>query len=115
MMASKINLESKKAKMAVDTLRQLREATTLKMQAATGLPKVTLNNVLRLLRDMNMIHVSSWDWTTSRQMVRVYKWGQGEDAPQPMIAFKDKNKPRKDMANFKPHADIAAAWLRNPI
>jgi predicted transcriptional regulator len=98
-----VNLESKKQHIVVETLQRLEQATTNKLESVTQLSRGTINNVLKTLRDKGMIHISSWDWTNSRSMVRVYKWGRGRDVERPLIDYKyrDKKEKEKLLLNFE--------------
>ena len=103
-----INLDAKNPKKIADVLRKLQKATSATIARATGKPKNTVTTALKALIDAGKIHIGDWEINSRGQMTRIYYWGRGIDAREPMIAGKEK-------VHFIPRPDEAAAWLRNPI
>ena len=111
-MTTNVNPKAKKPSEVIALLKHFDELSTDKLAASSGIPKATLNNILRYLRMENLAHVSRWEWSTSKRLSKVYKWGHGINAERPSLDYKDRSKP---IPVFKPKPDVASAWLFNPI
>ena len=77
----------------------------------TGLMRVTnatpthLMLIIRHLYRSKKIHVG--DWTVTFPSEKIWSWGPGTDGRKPNA--------RELLTPEKPHADIAASWMRNPL
>jgi hypothetical protein len=85
-------------------LQKVGKATVSALVVLTGKDIKSVRNALKILYTTNKVHIGSYELTKRGKLSRVWHWGDGDDAKEPVI---DKNE-------FIPHADIAAAWLRNP-
>jgi predicted short-subunit dehydrogenase-like oxidoreductase (DUF2520 family) len=85
-------------------LQKVGQATVSALVKITGKDIKSVRNALKILYTTNKVHIGSYELTKRGKLSRVWHWGDGDDAKEPVI---DKNE-------FIPHADIAAAWLRNP-
>jgi hypothetical protein len=82
-------------------------ATASTLVKLTGRPIKSVLSTLKTLHDRSKIHVGDHEVNKRGQVSRVWVWGDGDDAREPNIVR------HKD--GFIPHADVAAAWLRNPV
>ena len=103
-----VNLKAKNPKLIIEALQKLGKATSNALTKVTGKPKGTVVSALTALHVAGMIHIGAWELNSTGHMTRVYYWGDGKDVDAPIA------KPR-DQVSFTPQADIAAAWLRNPL
>jgi len=88
-------------------LQKIGKATTSALVALTGKDIKTVRNSIKTLYTTNKVHIGSYELTKRGKVSRVWYWGDGDDAREPV----DSNgKP-----TFIPRLDEAAAWLRNPI
>jgi predicted short-subunit dehydrogenase-like oxidoreductase (DUF2520 family) len=85
-------------------LQKVGQATVSALVKITGKDIKSVRTALKILYTTNKVHIGSYELTKRGKLSRVWHWGDGDDAKEPVI---DKNE-------FIPHADIAAAWLRNP-
>ncbi len=88
-------------------LQKVERATVSTLVQLTGRPIKSVLSTLKTLHDRSKIHIGSYEINKRNQALRVWFWGDGDDAREPNIVR------HKD--GFIPHADVAAAWLRNPI
>jgi hypothetical protein len=89
------------------TLEKVGHATVSTLVKLTGRPIKSVLSTIKTLHDRSKIHIGAYELNRRGQVSRVWYWGDGDDAREPNIV-KHKN-------GFIPHADEAAAWLRNPI
>jgi len=88
-------------------LQAVGRATTSTLVKLTGRPVRSVLSTVKTLHDRSKIHIGSYETTKRGKVSRVWHWGDGDDAQEPV----DSNgKP-----TFIPRPDEAAAWLRNPI
>jgi hypothetical protein len=88
-------------------LQQVNHATVSTLVQLTGRPIKSVLSTLKTLHQQSKIHIGGYEINKRNQVSRVWHWGDGDDAREPSTI--------KHMDGFIPHADIAAAWLRNPI
>jgi hypothetical protein len=88
-------------------LEKVGHATVSTLVKLTGRPIKSVLSTVKTLHDRSKIHIGAYELNRRGQVSRVWYWGDGDDVREPNIV-KHKN-------GFIPHADVAAAWLRNPI
>jgi hypothetical protein len=88
-------------------LQKVNHATASTLVKLTGRPIKSVLSTLKTLHDRSKIHIGAYELNRRGQVSRVWYWGDGDDVREPNIV-KHKN-------GFIPHADVAAAWLRNPV
>ncbi len=81
-------------------------ATASILVKLTGRPMKSVLSTLKTLHDRSKIHIGSYEFNKRGQVSRVWHYGDGDDAREPVLIGKKK---------FIPRPDAAAAWLRNPI
>jgi hypothetical protein len=88
-------------------LQKVNHATASTLVKLTGRPIKSVLSTLKTLHDRSKIHIGSYELNKRGQASRVWYWGDGDDAREPV----DSNGKQA----FIPRLDEAAAWLRNPI
>ena len=88
-------------------LQKLGRATPTALIAMTGKPNKTVLSTIKALHGRGKIHIASYELNKRGRVSRVWAWGDGDDAREPIMVG------NKEV--FIPRADVAAAWLRNPI
>jgi hypothetical protein len=88
-------------------LQKVNRATASALVKITGRPIKSVLSTLKTLHNRSKIHVGDYEVNKRGQVSRVWYWGDGDDVREPNIV--------RHSDGFTPHADIAAAWLRNPI
>jgi hypothetical protein len=86
-------------------LQKIGKATVSALVVLTGKDIKSVRNALNILDTTNKVHIGSYELTKRGKLSQVWHWGDGDDAKEPVI----------NKSEFIPHADVAAAWLRNPI
>ena len=86
-------------------LQKVGKATVSALVVLTGKDIKSVRNALKILYTSNKVHIGSYEITKRGKVSRVWFWGDGDDAKEPVI----------NKQVFIPHADVASAWLRNPI
>lgn len=81
-------------------------ATASKLVKLTGRPIKSVLSTLKTLHDRSKIHIGAYEFNKRDQVSRVWVWGDGDDAREPVMGSKQV---------FIPRADVAAAWMRNSI
>lgn len=82
------------------------KATATALVKLTGRPMKSVLSTIKTLHDRSKIHVGGYEINKRGQASRVWAWGDGDDAREHVMLGKHK---------FIPRADVASAWLRNPI
>jgi len=82
-------------------------ATASRLVKLTNKPIKSVLSTLRTLHDRSKIHVGAYERNKRGQVAKVWYWGDGDDAREPVMA--------NSKEVFIPRPDEAAAWLRNPI
>ena len=103
-----VNLNAANPTKITNALKELGEASSKELAKVTQLPRGSVTNVIKVLHEVGMVHISDWKMNKTTMLTRIYKWGPGEDVDQPVLSYA--NSKRKI---FKPRADVAAAWLQN--
>ena len=88
-------------------LQKVNCATAKTIVKLTGRPIKSVLSTIKTLHDRSKVHIGSYELNKRGQASRVWHWGDGDDAREPVM---EGNK-----RVFIPHADVAAAWLRNSI
>ena len=88
-------------------LQTVGRATTSTLVKLTGRPVRSVLSTVKTLHERSKIHVGCYILTGRGKMSRVWYWGDGDDAREPIMEGKKQV--------FIPRLDEAAAWLRNPI
>lgn len=88
-------------------LQKVGHATASKLVKLTGRPIKSVLSTLKTLHDRSKIHVGSYELNKRGQVSRVWVWGDGDDAREPVMV--------NSKEVFVPRPDVAAAWLRNPV
>ena len=87
-------------------LQKIGKATVSALVILTGKDIKAVRNALKSLYATDRIHIGSYELSGRGKVSRVWYWGNGDDAREPVMLGKQA---------FIPHPDEAAAWLRNPI
>lgn len=76
-----------------------------------ALPAISI--ALGALYDKDLVHIADWRFSTQNRLMRIYAFGKGKDAKKPEEKVKKKIaiKPKAKLV----HADVAAAWMFNPV
>lgn len=113
-----INLKATNPKIIQAGLQELESSTASALADHVGLPKATVDAVMLELIRQDMIHVCAWARNKQGTRIRVFAWGKGVSAPQPIKVSQNKKQfvPSgiPDALN-NPRCDIAASWMRNPV
>lgn len=88
-------------------LERVGHATANTVVRLSGRPIKSVLSTLKTLHQRSKIHIGAYELSKRGQVSRVWYWGDGDDAREPSTL--------KHVDGFIPHADVAAAWLRNPI
>ena len=88
-------------------LQKCGKATVSALVVLTGKDIKHVRNSIKTLYTTNKVHIGSYELSRRGKLSKVWHWGDGDDAREPVM---EGNK-----RVFIPHADVAAAWLRNPI
>ena len=88
-------------------LQKIGKATVSALVKLTGKDIKSVRSAIKNLYLTNKVHIGSYELSKRGKVSRVWFWGDGDDAREPNIV--------RHSDGFIPHADIAAAWLRNPI
>ena len=104
---SEISKFTIKGSTVAKVLQKVDHATASTLVKLTGRPIKSVLSTLKTLHDRSKIHIGSYELNKRGQASRVWHWGDGDDAREPVMLGNKRV--------FIPHPDIAAAWLRNPI
>ncbi len=88
-------------------LQKVGRATASALVKLTGRPIKSVLSTVKELHRQSKIHIGAYEINKRNQASRVWYWGDGDDVREPSTV--------KHKDGFIPHADVAAAWLRNPI
>jgi len=89
------------------TLEKVGHATVSTLVKLTGRPIKSVLSTVKTLHDRSKIHIGAYELNRRGQVSRVWYWGDGDDAREPVMSG--------NKQVFIPRPDEAAAWLRNPI
>jgi hypothetical protein len=87
-------------------LQKAGKATASNLTKLTGSKIKSVIDSLRLLHHQSKIHICDYEVSKRGQIAKVWTWGDGDDVREPVMHSKE---------IFTPRADVASAWLRNPI
>jgi Mn-dependent DtxR family transcriptional regulator len=93
----------------LDLLREGTPMLSVEISDALKISKASASESTKELHLAGKIHVSDWRHSAKNGGNKVYAYGKGKDIPKSIRTAKIIDEP------FTPHADVAAAWLRNPI
>jgi hypothetical protein len=106
------------------TLEIIKQGSVKQISAACNISDLQATTAIDRLLELNKAYIKEWSFTeTSRCPVRVVKLGRGFNAPRErksdivnrnIINLDLKIKMaehQKWLKTFKPHADVAAAWM----
>ena len=100
--------EAKNPITILQALGNLGIASSRELATVTKLHRNTVTRVLRDLRNDGKLHICAWEANGTHMPTCFYKLGRNPDMPKP-----------KNITCLKPkhavRADVAAAWLRNPV
>ena len=88
-------------------LQKVNCATAKTIVKLTGRPIKSVLSTIKTLHDRSKVHIGSYELNKRGQVSRVWYWGDGDDAREPVMLG------NKEV--FVPRPDVAAAWLRNPV
>ena len=88
-------------------LQKAGHATVSALVKLTGKDSKNVQSALKTLYTGSRIHIGDYVVSRRGQVTRVWYWGDGDDKHEPIV--------NKSKEVFVPHADVASAWLRNPI
>lgn len=89
------------------TLQKVSRASTNELVTLTGRPIKSVLSTLKALHNQSKIHVAAYELNKRGHATsRIWAWGDGDDAREPVMLGKEV---------FTPRLDVAASWLRNPI
>ena len=88
-------------------LEKVGHATVSTLVKLTGRPIKSVLSTIKTLHDRSKVHIGSYEFNKRGQVSRVWYWGDGDDAREPVMSG------NKEV--FIPRPDTAAAWLRNPV
>ena len=86
-------------------LQKIGRGTASAISRMTGRPIKSVLLSIHTLHTQSKIHVGDYELSKRGKLSRVWAWGDGADAIEPVI----------NKQTFTPRPDEAAAWLRNPI
>ena len=88
-------------------LQKVNCATAKTIVKLTGRPIKSVLSTIKTLHDRSKVHIGSYEFNKRGQASRVWYWGDGDDAREPVT--------ENGKQVFIPRPDAAAAWLRNPV
>ena len=88
-------------------LQEVSRATASALIKLTGRPQKSVINTLKNLHHQSKIHIGSYSVNKRGQVAKVWTWGDGDDAREPIMI--------SNKQAFVPHADVASEWLKNPL
>ena len=112
---SPVNFHAKSATKIINALKELGQASSKQLTQVTEMPRGSVTNIIRALREADMIHISGWEVNKTTMHTRLYKWGKGLDVRIPVFTSKSKAYNPTHTRLPWPRADIAASWLSNSI
>lgn len=110
-----INLRAQNPTKIREGLKELGEALQNDLAEHVDLPVATVSAVLAEMYRRGMIHISGWSRNKQGTPIKIFAWGEGDDAKQPIKGSKPKKEVEVEVQLPFPRCDVAAEWLRNPI
>lgn len=93
----------------LNLLREGEPMLSIEIAQALNISYASASEATKELYLRSKIHISEWRRNAKNKNVRVFAFGKHDDAPKSIHFEKSATEP------FVPHADVAAAWLRNPL
>lgn len=112
MTRSPINLNAPAAQLIIKELKRGERLSSIQLFEHVDLPQPTINSILNLMHKRAIIHINGWTFNKHGMPVRLYKWGEGVDSPEPVRAQKPKDKLVKPDNLPWPRCDVAASWIK---
>lgn len=106
-----INLKAQNPTLIQEGLKELNESLVGDLADHINLPVSTVSAVLAELHRRRMVHISGWGRSKQGRPLRIYTWGDGHDAKQPLKTSKPKKEVVEEVQLPFPRCDIAASWL----
>ncbi len=94
-------------KLVAKALEKEGRSTAGKLAKLTGKSIVNVRHTMNKLHKQDKVHIGGYEISGRGKMSKVWCWGDGDDAEEPLNT--------KDRPFFTPRADVAAAWMRNPL
>jgi predicted ArsR family transcriptional regulator len=110
-----INLRAKNPTIIQEGLKELGESLTVDLADHVNLPHSTVSVVLAELYKRHMVHISGWARNKQGTPIKIYGWGEGDDAKQPLKTSKPKKKIVDEVQLPFPRCDTAASWLTHLV
>jgi predicted ArsR family transcriptional regulator len=107
-----INLRATNPTIIQEGLKELGEALVVDLADHVNLPVATVSAVLAELYRRHMVHIFGWARNKQGTPIKIYGWGEGDDAKQPLKTSKPKQKEVVDVQLPWPRCDVAASWIR---
>lgn len=82
-------------------LQKVGKATVSALVVLTGKDIKSVRNAVKILYTTNKIHIGSYELNKRGKVSRVWYWGDGDDAREPVVSKQ----------TFVPRPDVAASWL----
>ena len=82
-------------------LQKVGKATASALVVLTGKDIKSVRNAVKILYTTNKIHIGSYELNKRGKVSRVWYWGDGDDAREPVVSKQ----------TFVPRPDVAASWL----
>ena len=83
------------------------QATANTLVKLTGKPIKSVLSTLKTLHGRGKIYIAAYEINKRGQASRVWAWGDGDDAREPVTGIKKQK--------FTPRPDVAAAWLYTTV
>jgi predicted ArsR family transcriptional regulator len=110
-----INLRAQNPVRIQEGLKEIGEATSFDLSEHVDLPLATVSAVIAELYRRGMVHISGWSRNKQGTPIKVYGWGEGEDAKQPIKGSKPKKVIEVEVQLPFPRCDTAASWLTHLV
>lgn len=82
-------------------LQKVGKATVTSLVTLTNKDIKSVRNAVKILYTTNKIHIGSYELNKRGKVSRVWTWGDGDDAREPVVSKQA----------FVPRPDVAASWL----
>ncbi len=110
-----INLRAQNPMLIQNGLKELGDALTIDLADHVNLPHATVSAVVAELYRRRMVYISGWARNKQGTPIKIYGWGEGDDAKQPLKTSKPKKVIVDEVQLPFPRCDVAASWLNNPL
>jgi len=107
-----VNLRAQNPVRIQEGLKELGEALTNDLAEHVDIPVATVSAVLSELYRRGMVHIAGWARNKQGTPIKIYAWGEGKDAKQPLKTSKPKKETEVEVQLPFPRCDIAASWIR---